>query len=74
MAERRRNEWPLLGVFPLFQRIRVLAKIVGQGYSIKIFKVSGNCYEIYGTNKEGKKAEIYYDTKTLDVVKSEIEK
>jgi hypothetical protein len=50
------------------------AKIAAQGYQIKKFKVDGNCYEIYGTNKEGKKVEIYYDAKTLDVVKSEIEK
>ncbi|MDF3885119.1 PepSY domain-containing protein [Cupriavidus basilensis] len=50
------------------------ARIEAQGYTIKKFKVDGNCYEIYGTTKEGKKAEIYYDTKTLDVVKSEIEK
>ena len=50
------------------------ARIEAQGYNIKKFKVDGNCYEIYGTTKEGKKAEIYYDTKTLDVVKSEIAK
>ncbi|MCO5399780.1 PepSY domain-containing protein [Ralstonia soli] len=50
------------------------AKIKAEGYTIKKFKVDGNCYEIYGTNKDGKKAEIYYDTKTLEVVKSEIEK
>lgn len=50
------------------------AKIAAQGYNIKKFKVDGNCYEIYGKNKEGKKVEIYYDAKTLDVVKSEIEK
>lgn len=48
------------------------AKIEAQGYRIKVFKVSGQCYEIYGTNKEGKKVEIYYDAKTLDVVKSEV--
>jgi len=50
------------------------AKIKAEGYVIKKFKVDGNCYEIYGTNKDGKKVEIYYDTKTLEVVKSEIEK
>ena len=50
------------------------AKIEAQGYSIDKFKVSGNCYEIYGRNKEGKKVEIYYDAKTLEPVKSEIEK
>jgi hypothetical protein len=50
------------------------AKIEGQGYMISKFKVDGNCYEIYGKNKDGKKVEIYFDTVTLDVVKSEIEK
>ena len=50
------------------------AKIEAQGYAIDKFKVSGNCYEIYGKNKEGKKVEIYYDAKTLEPVKSEIEK
>ena len=50
------------------------AKIEAQGYAIDKFKVSGNCYEIYGRNKDGKKVEIYYDAKTLEPVKSEIEK
>ena len=50
------------------------AKIEAQGYTIKKFKVDGNCYEIYGRNKDGKKVEIYYDAKTLEAVKSEIEK
>jgi len=50
------------------------AKIEGQGYTISKFKVDGNCYEIYGKNKEGKKVEIYFDAKTLEPVKSEIEK
>lgn len=50
------------------------AKIEAQGYTISKFKVDGNCYEIYGRNKAGKKVEIYFDAKTLDPVKSEIEK
>ena len=50
------------------------AKIEAQGYKIRKFKVDGNCYEIYGHTKEGKKAEIYFDAKTLAIVKSEIEK
>ena len=49
-------------------------KIGAMGYAINVFKVDGNCYEIYGRNKEGKKVEIYYDAKTLEPVKSEIEK
>ena len=36
-----------------------------QGYKIKTFKVTkGNCYEIYGTDKAGKKVEIYFDPST----------
>ncbi|SNS30842.1 hypothetical protein SAMN06265795_102146 [Noviherbaspirillum humi] len=50
------------------------AKLEAEGYKIRKFKVDGNCYEIYGHNKEGKKVEIYFDTKTLDVVKAEVEK
>ena len=48
------------------------ARIAAQGYKIDKFKVDGNCYEIYGTNKDGKKVEIYFDTKTLEVVKAEV--
>lgn len=50
------------------------ARIAAQGYTITKFKVDGNCYEIYGKNAAGKKVEIYYDAKTLEPVKSEIEK
>lgn len=49
-------------------------KIEAQGYTINKFKVDGNCYEIYGKNKDGKKVEIYFDAKTLEPVKTEIEK
>jgi hypothetical protein len=50
------------------------AKLQANGYKIRKFKVDGQCYEIYGWNKDGKKVEIYFDTKTLDIVKAEIEK
>ncbi|AET90477.1 PepSY domain-containing protein [Caballeronia cordobensis] len=49
------------------------AQLEAQGYKIRKFKVDGNCYEIYGHDKDGKKVEIYYDTKTLAVVKAEVE-
>jgi hypothetical protein len=33
-----------------------------EGYKIKVFKVTkGNCYEIYGWDKAGKKVEIYFN-------------
>ena len=50
------------------------AQLKEQGYKINKFKVTkGNCYEIYGFNKEGKKVEIYHDPVTGKAVKSEIE-
>ncbi len=35
--------------------------VEGQGYTIKKFKQPGSCYEIYGTDKAGKKVEIYFN-------------
>ena len=49
------------------------AKIEKEGYTIKTFKVSGNCYEIYGFTKEGKKVEIYFNPVDGSVVKKEVE-
>lgn len=44
-----------------------------QGYTITKFKQPGNCYEIYGKNKEGKKVEVYFNPVDGSVVKSEID-
>lgn len=44
-----------------------------QGYKINKFKITkGNCYEIYGFSKDGKKVEIYYNPIDGKVVKEEI--
>lgn len=41
------------------------AQLEKMGYQIKTFKVTkGNCYEIYGLDKGGKKVEIYFDPAT----------
>lgn len=61
-----KNEWMEQG--------EAKARIESMGYKIDKFKIDGNCYEIYGVNKEGKKAEVYFDAKTLNVVKAEIRK
>ena len=61
-----KNEW--------MGEVDAKAKIQAQGYTISKFKVDGNCYEIYGKNKDGQKVEIYFDAKTLEPVKSEVEK
>ena len=46
--------------------------LADQGYTIKKFKVtSGNCYEIYGMDKDGVKVEIYFNPVNGEVVKEE---
>jgi hypothetical protein len=45
------------------------AKVEAQGYQIKTFKVTkGECYEIYGFDKSGKKVEIYFDPATAAIL------
>lgn len=48
------------------------ARVAALGYKVKIFKISGNCYEIYGWTNDGKKAEVYFNPVNGDVVKSKI--
>lgn len=48
------------------------ARIVAQGYTVKRFLVSGNCYEIYGKNKEGRNVEIYFNPVTGVIVKQRV--
>lgn len=44
-------------------------KVLDQGYTIKVFKVTGTCYEIYGKDKTGKNTEIYFDPTDGHIVK-----
>ncbi|MEX6504101.1 PepSY domain-containing protein [Pseudomonas zhanjiangensis] len=49
-------------------------ELVLQGYEIRKFKVTGgNCYEIYGYDKDKRKVEIYFDPVSGEVVKHEFE-
>ncbi len=45
-------------------------KVEAEGYKISKFKQPGTCYEIYGTNKDGKKVEIYFDPVDGSIVKA----
>jgi hypothetical protein len=44
-------------------------KMEGEGYKIRKFKQPGSCYEIYGTNKDGKNVEIYFNPVDATIVK-----
>lgn len=49
------------------------AKVAELGYErIRTFKVSGDCYEIYGYTKKGERAEVYFNPVTGAVVKANI--
>lgn len=44
-------------------------KLVAEGWTIKNIKIDKGCYEVYGTDGKGQRAEIYFDPKTLQAVK-----
>lgn len=49
------------------------SKAAEAGYErIKTFRVSGECYEIYGYTKDGQKVEVYFNPVSGDVVKANI--
>lgn len=45
-------------------------KVEAEGYKIRKFKQPGSCYEIYGTDKDGKEVEIYFNPVDGSIVKS----
>jgi hypothetical protein len=49
------------------------SKLVSDGYKINEFKVTeGNCYEIYGWDKDQNKVEVYFNPVDGSVVKKEM--
>jgi hypothetical protein len=44
--------------------------VTDEGYKIRKFKQPGTCYEIYGTDKNGKKVEIYFNPVDGSIAKS----
>jgi hypothetical protein len=50
------------------------AKIARMGYrDIKVFQVSGSCYEIYAHTKDGKRAEVYFNPVNGAIVQNNID-
>ena len=49
------------------------SRIAKMGYrTIKVFKVSGSCYEIYALTKDGKRAEVYFNPVSGAVVQKRV--
>ncbi len=50
------------------------AKIAKMGYrDIKVFQVSGSCYEIYAHTKDGKRAEVYFNPVNGTIVQNNVD-
>jgi hypothetical protein len=46
-------------------------QLEGEGVTIKKIKIDEGCYEVYGTDKDGKRIENYYDPKTFSLIKAQ---
>ena len=54
--------------------VQMKAKIAKMGYrDIKVFQVSGSCYEIYAHTKDGKRAEVYFNPVTGAAVQNNVD-
>ena len=50
------------------------AKIAKMGYQkIKVFQVTGSCYEIYAHTKDGRRAEVYFNPVSGAVVQNNVD-
>jgi hypothetical protein len=43
-------------------------KLVDSGWKVKRVKIENGCYEVYGTDDKGAKAEVFFHPKTLERV------
>jgi hypothetical protein len=50
------------------------ARVEAMGYTIRKFKQPGSCYEIYGTDKDGRNVEIYFNPVDASIVKKHVSK
>lgn len=48
-------------------------RLENEGYKIRKFKKPGSCYEIYGTNKDGRKVEIYFNPVDGSAIKEKMD-
>ncbi|MBV0933468.1 PepSY domain-containing protein [Marinobacterium weihaiense] len=47
--------------------------IAAKGWEIKRFKIDDGCYEIYGYDEKQRRVEAYFNPKTFDMVKMELD-
>lgn len=63
-AEQKTDQW--------LSEDEMITKLTDMGFTYDKFKISrGNCYEIYGHNRDGQKVEVYFDPISGDIVELE---
>lgn len=48
-------------------------KMLAEGWKIRQLKTEDGCYEIYGTDRQGRRVEAYFNPKTFAIVKSKVD-
>jgi hypothetical protein len=43
-------------------------KLVSEGWRVRRVKVDNGCYEVYGFNEKGGRAEVYFNPKTFEKI------
>ncbi|MFT3988709.1 PepSY domain-containing protein [Aestuariivirga sp.] len=52
-TDRPKSEW--------MTEAKMKGIIESLGYKVKTFEITGSCYEIYGKDKSGERAEVYFN-------------
>lgn len=49
-------------------QMELQAKLVNEGWRVRKVKVENGCYEVYGFDPKGQKAEVFFDPKSFEQV------
>jgi hypothetical protein len=49
-------------------QMELQSKLVNEGWKVRKVKVENGCYEVYGFDPKGQKAEVFFDPKTFEPV------
>jgi hypothetical protein len=49
-------------------QMELQSKLVAEGWKVRKVKVENGCYEVYGFDPKGQKAEVFFDPKSFEQV------
>ena len=50
------------------QQMDLQKKLVGEGWRVRMVKIENGCYEVYGFDDKGERAEAFFNPKTFERV------